>query len=472
MTGKVPGPMLQPTDWLRHAARHCATAPALLLAEGEFDYANLRSLVAQLCHVLETRGLKPGATIVIESRSATLLAFMLHTALFADYVLCPLDPRLPDGQRQLLLRPLKIDLMIIDDDAVRPHSGVTFMTATELLAGAVQEQHLCEPGPSGSLDDPRLLLASSGSGGVPKLIALSNRNLRANVNAANERLKLMQTSVWLDCLPLVHIGGVSILLRCLMARAMVVLHEGFNTGAVMDALNTRRITHLSLVPAMLAQLLEVNAVPPDSLQVVLIGGAPLDSALANRALKSGWPVWVTYGMTETASMLTARELHGDDDNPQQVGLPLQGFALRIEDELVQVRGEAVQGNRHDDKGSWFSTGDRGRLDEAGRLVILGRMDNMLLSGGEKVDPESVEQLLVNCPGVDEVAVTGCHDALWGDKVVAVYSGDIDEVTFDRLCRESIDGVMRPRKFLKVSSLPRTLSGKLDRAALRELVEHS
>ena len=177
-------------------------------------------------------------------------------------------------------------------------------------------------------------------------------------------------------------------------------------------------------------------------------------------------------MTETASMLTARELDGEDDNPQQVGLPLQGFALRIEDEVVQVRGEAVQGNRHDCKGDWFSTGDRGRLDEAGRLVILGRRDNMLLSGGEKVDPEGVEQLLVNCPGVDEVAVTGCRDPLWGDKVVAVYSGDIDEVMFDRLCRESIDGVMRPRKFLKVSSLPRTLNGKLDRAALRELVEQS
>jgi O-succinylbenzoic acid--CoA ligase len=116
----------------------------------------------------------------------------------------------------------------------------------------------------------------------------------------------------------------------------------------------------------------------------------------------------------------------------------------------------------------LSTGDRGQLDRAGRLTLLGRADNMLLSGGEKVHPELVEQLLAAYPGIDEVAVTGQSDPLWGERVVAVYRGDIDEVALAQLCRNDIEGAMRPRVFVRVASLPRTANGKLDRAALRAL----
>jgi O-succinylbenzoic acid--CoA ligase len=203
--------------------------------------------------------------------------------------------------------------------------------------------------------------------------------------------------------------------------------------------------------------------------VVLVGGAPLDAALARRALAAGWPVWVTYGMTETASMLTARKLGAGDGNPQQVGRPLPGFELRIVDDVIEVRGAAVHDSGNRAAGQWFSTGDRGQLDEAGRLIMMGRTDNMLLSGGEKVAPELVEQLLANCPGIDEVAVTGQADPVWGQRVVAVYRGDIDEAALAQLCRNSIEGAMRPRAFVKVESLPRTNNGKLDRSALRALV---
>ena len=442
----------------------------MLLGEERFDYATLQSLTAQLCHVLQARGLEPGSLVLVESRSATLLAFMLHASLAADYVLCPLDPRLPDGYRQRLLDQLDIDLMVIAEDAVRPSGNIDFVTDTELLAAAVQQETQCVTAPAASAGHRRLLLASSGSSGVPGLVSLSDHNLRASVSAANERLGLSPASVWLDCLPLVHIGGLSILLRCLGVGASVVLHEGFDAAAVMRDLGARQVTHISLVPAMLAQLLELETPPPAGLQVALVGGAPLHPVIADRALAAGWPVWVTYGMTETASMLTARPLSGEGDDPRQVGLPLKGLELRIDDDVIQVRGEAVRGSGPGNAGAWFSTGDRGRLDEAGRLIVLGRRDHMLLSGGEKVDPQGVERLLAYCPGVDEVAVTGCKDPVWGEKLVAVYSGEIDEVVFDRLCRDSIDGVMRPRMFLRVDALPRTANGKLDRAALRRLAQ--
>jgi O-succinylbenzoic acid--CoA ligase len=461
------------SDWLHRAAQQQPAAPALALKDGRLDYATLQSLTLQLCQRLRTQGLKPGATLVVESRSARLLACLLHAALFADFVLLPLDPRLPDGQRKRLLELVHADLILSEDDAVRLNRSIDTMTAASLPAQSGRAESMCtveSPAPS---DRPRLLLATSGSSGLPKLVKLSDSNLQTSVQIANERLKLSHTSVWLDCLPLVHVGGLSILLRCVCAGASVVLQQGFDAPGVVDDLHKHRVSHISLV-----QLLELAKTPPQSLQVVLVGGAPLDPSLAGRALAAGWPVWVTYGMTETASMLTARKLETADDNPQQVGRPLPGFELRIVDEnqqpvvgpgVIQVRGAAVydDGNRH--AGPWFSTGDRGQLDSAGRLTLMGRTDNMLLSGGETVHPELVEQLLANCPGIDEVAVTGQADPVWGERVVAVYRGGIDEAALAKLCRNSIEGAMRPRVFVKVESLPRTANGKLDRSALRALL---
>jgi O-succinylbenzoic acid--CoA ligase len=239
------------------------------------------------------------------------------------------------------------------------------MTAANLLAPAGQAENVCAVKSPPSPDRLRLLLATSGSCGLPKLVKLSDGNLQASVQIANERLKLSPASVWLDCLPLVHIGGLSILLRCACAGANVVLHEGFDAPGVVDDLHKHPISHISLVPAMLAQLLDLARPPPRSLQVVLVGGAPLEPSLANRALAAGWPVWVTYGMTETASMLAARKLGTEDDNPRQVGSPLPGFELRIVDDVIEVRGAAVHDSGDRLAGQWFSTGDRGQLDGAG-----------------------------------------------------------------------------------------------------------
>ena len=458
------------TDWLQRTRHNSSPgASALVLQDASFDYASLHSLTAQLCQLLRAQGLKPGATIVVESRCAKLLAFLLHAALFADIVLFPLDPRLPDGQRKRLLELVRADLILIEDDAVRLKHVLEVMTAASLPAQAWQAWSMCAVKSPAPPDRPRLLLATSGSCGLPKLVKLSDSNLQASVQAANERLKLSHTSVWLDCLPLVHIGGLSILLRCACAGASVVLHEGFDAPGVVDGLHNHQVSHISLVPAMLAQLLDLAKQPPRSLQVVLVGGAPLEPSLAGRALAAGWPVWVTYGMTETASMLAARKLGTEDDNPRQVGSPLAGFELRIVDEVIEVRGAAVHHSGNRLAGQWFSTGDRGQLDRAGRLTLMGRTDSMLLSGGEKVHPELVEQLLAKCPGIDEVAVTGQADPVWGERVVAVYRGDIDEAALAQLCRDGIKGAMRPRAFVKVESLPRTMNGKLDRAALRGLI---
>jgi len=476
-------PQAEPSaaGWLQYAAQRTPQSAALVLADGAMDFSTVHSLTAQVRRVLAELGLQAGAIIIVESRSSTLLAFLLYAALESDYRLFPLDPQLPEGQRRHLLQQVKADLRIVEESNGIPNTDCAVLTATALLAAAVQAKPLLPLDVPVSQDRARLMLATSGSSGVPGLVQLTDYNLAASARAVSRRLKLSPGSVWLDCLPLVHISGLAILLRCVSQGAAVVLEEDFDAGTVLEGLRQHKVTHVSLVPVMLAQLLDLGIEPPPQLEVVLIGGAALDAGLARQALLAGWPVWVSYGLTETASMVAGRPLVSPDDDPRRSGPPLEGVELRVvdrdrplvgEEGLIQVRGAVVQGAVSGEQGRWYATGDRGSLNEAGELSVAGRNDEMLLSGGEKVHPEAVEQLLVNCPGVDEVAVTGRADRLWGEIVVAVYRGELDEASFEQLCREGIQGVMRPRLFLKVDALPRTANGKLDRAQLRRLVSQT
>ena len=148
-----------------------------------------------------------------------------------------------------------------------------------------------------------LVISTSGSEGEPRGVMLSDASLDAAAAAANRHLPLAPGDLWLDCLPLHHIGGLAILWRCARAGAVVLLHDGFAAEAVAADLAHQPVTHLSLVPAMLARLLETSVVPPPSLRHVMIGGAALSQSLYDKATAAGWPLNPSYGMSETAAQI-------------------------------------------------------------------------------------------------------------------------------------------------------------------------
>lgn len=318
-----------------------------------------------------------------------------------------------------------------------------------------------------------LIIATSGSEGRPRAVLLSNAQLDAAAAGANARLGLRAGDLWLNCLPLRHIGGLSILWRCARAGAGVLLHDGFAAERVAADLATHPITHISLVPAMLARLLDIGARPPASLRVVLIGGAALSRQLYDKARATGWPLVVSYGMSETAALIAA---HAADDGPWHEGLagrPLPGHELRIGDDgRIAIRGPQVMLGYADGSGidseGWLTTGDLGAIDEAGCLSVLGRADDMLISGGCNVHPQEIEACLAACPGVDDVAVTGSPDSVWGDLVVALVVGTVEPADLFEYARRHLPTAARPRLFCRLDRLPRNATGKLERATLRRL----
>jgi O-succinylbenzoic acid--CoA ligase len=306
------------------------------------------------------------------------------------------------------------------------------------------------------------MMYTSGTTAGPKPVLLTYGNWLWNAVGSALALGLEGGERWLCPMPLAHVGGLSIQIRSLIYGTTVLLHERFDTAAALDALMdpAEGVTVVSLVPTMLARLLDAGLREPPSLRWALLGGGPIAPALLERAGEAGVPVAPTYGMTEACSQIAT------------AGIPLFGFEVRIAaDGEVLVRGPAVaRGSLSDD--GWLHTGDLGSLDEQGRLSIEGRKADTIVSGGENVAPVEVEAALLEHPAVADAAVLGLPDPEWGEAVVArvvlragSLAGSDAAEELRRHCVARLAPFKVPKRFELVESLPRSVTGKLLRREL-------
>jgi O-succinylbenzoic acid--CoA ligase len=212
------------------------------------------------------------------------------------------------------------------------------------------------------------------------------------------------------------------------------------------------------VPTQLARLLEAGARPGPRLRVIMLGGAPAEPTLLTRAMCAGWPVAPTYGLTQTCSAVTVAE-PGDVETS---GTPLPGLSVDIApDGEILVEGPSVAG------GGVLRTGDLGRRDERGRLVVSGRKVDTIVSGGENVMPAEVEAALLEHPAVAEAGVFGRPDPEWGEAVTAavVLRAPAEPAALRAHCAQRLAGFKVPKRIEIRDTLPRNPSGKLLRRAL-------
>ncbi|MFN3883291.1 MAG: class I adenylate-forming enzyme family protein [Rhodocyclaceae bacterium] len=356
--------------------------------------------------------------------------------------------RVLEGEAQAIALGL-VDCALGAGTALLLPPGLTPAARDELVARARQaaSPHLA------------LIVTTSGSTGTPKGVRLPWRAVAAAARIGARGLDLRPGDAWLCCLPLHFVGGAMILYRAWRAGATAVVQAGFAVEAIGRALVEQRITHLSLVPAMLAKLL-AGAVPPaPSLRCVLVGGASLAPSLEDEARAAGWPIRLSYGMTETCATALVD------------GRPLPGVKARLADDgTLEVSSPARMAGYlgEADADEWLATRDLAAITADGRVTILGRADEMLISGGVNVHPFEVEARLAACPGVREAGVTGLPDPVWGDLIACAFEGEADEAAVEAWCRAMLPSPRRPRRILRVPRLPRLASGKLDRRALRNL----
>ncbi|GAB3661009.1 o-succinylbenzoate--CoA ligase [Nocardioides korecus] len=314
--------------------------------------------------------------------------------------------------------------------------------------------------------DPQpLVIATSGSTGAPKRVVLSRAALRASARATHARLG--GPGRWVLNLPPTYVAGVQVLFRSVLAGTEPIVHDG-DWGRTADAAAGERV-YASLVPTQLLRLLRGD---PSAggwedlarLDAVLIGGGPLDPRVRAEAEERGLRVVQTYGMSETCGGCVYD------------GRPLDDVEVRIADDgEVQLRGPVLFTGYEDEPertadvmtDGWFRTDDLGELGADGRLRVLGRADDVIISGGVKVPARAVATAVAADAAVLEVEVVGVPDEEWGELVTAVVEAR-DPVSLAGV-RDLVEPrTWAPRRLVVLRELPRLANGKPDRLAIRRL----
>ena len=343
--------------------------------------------------------------------------------------------------------------------SLRPVSG----SAEDLLALLRR----WDAAPEGSPDAAPVVVATSGSTGRPKRVVLSRAALRASADATHTRLG--GPGQWALTVPPAYVAGLQVLVRSVRAGTTPTLGDAADPAPALRALEGPR-RYAALVPTQLLRLLRdpTGTAALAGLDAVLVGGGPLRADVRARAEAAGVPVVQTYGTSETCGGCVYD------------GVPLDGVAVEVDAEgQVLLAGPVLFDGYEDDpartaaalRDGWFATQDVGELDADGRLRVVGRVDDVVISGGVKVPPVAVEEMLARHPWVLEVAVVGTPDAEWGERVTAVVRAA------PGVARPE-PGVLRdlveprswaPRGFVETTEpLPALPNGKPDRRALARL----
>lgn len=325
------------------------------------------------------------------------------------------------------------------------------------------------PSASGEVgENDAIVVPTSGTGGLQRFVRITYENITAAVAASRQRLGNGPSDRWLLCLPLNHVAGLSILWRSLSAGGSVAL--GPFDESVPSLIDRARPTVASLVPTMLTRVLGRDASLISDMRFVLVGGGPLPEALADRAVRAGVPVLSTYGMTEATSQI-ATATTGDRTRL----VPLDGVIVTTRsDGRITVDGPTVSPGFLGEKpreGSYV-TNDAGRIEPDGGLTVIGRVDDIVISGGENISLGAIGASLSSFEGVSAAAAVGVADPEWGTTVVGIVETDLDSDALDNLARPVLAPYERPRRWVIVDRLPLLANGKPDLAAAREMAEQA
>jgi len=278
---------------------------------------------------------------------------------------------------------------------------------------------------------------------------------------------------WLLTLPLFHVGGLSVLWRSAAAGGAIVIHDRFDAGRVAAAMQDGSVTIASLVPTMLYRILAADPGPFTRMKAVLLGGAAADRSLVECGLDAGLPILQTYGMTETCSQVATVAPGEAAAALGTAGKPLDGMVVTFERGEIVVDGPAVSPGYlgEPDRRGGHRTGDVGYLDHAGRLVVVGRADEVIVTGGEKVHPGRVADTLRGHQAVLQAEVVGIPDPEWGEAVAAVIIGpNAIGPNLERWARERLARHEGPKHWVFVDAFPLLANGKVDRVALQQMAE--
>lgn len=442
---------------LQEAAERMPHAVAITAPHREYTYREYHEYVTGTAANLRKAGIGEGDILAIALPPGTPYPMILMALFRLGAVAFPVNTRFP---AQYLLDVLK---RVHCRNMVVPY-GASVTTLYGHLYALAPHDLVDSPCPSSArysvaTGRPATMVLTSGSTGDPKAALLSYGNHYHNALLSNQNIPVEPGDRWLMSLPSYHVAGLGVLFRCLLGGAAVAFSS--SRESLPEAILSSDATHLSLVPTQLWRLLQ-EAESVDTLRglkAILLGGGPAPEGLIRRACEAGLPLFISYGLTETATQVATTRPADPLDRLLTSGRPLDPVGVRISSEgEIQVRGDTVflgyvEGSelrRPLTEDGWFATGDLGVLDEQGYLRVTGRRDNMFIAGGENIQPEEIEAHLQQLENIVEAVVVPVENDEFGTIPAAFVkvkgNGAFNEAVFTRHLAGRLPKYKVPRFF--------------------------
>ncbi len=478
------------------------------------SYGDLRRLARRVGADLDRHG---AATLAFADTCSAAVPAALFGAAWAGVAYAPLNFRLPADALQAQLERLDRPYAVASEQLAADLRGPTVTRTSDWRrrlggAGGAGGADRVDPVPAAYVDDPdraAVILFTSGSSGTPKAAVLSHDNLSSYVMDTVEFAGSGEDEALLLAAPPFHIAGVAAVLTSVYSGRRILPLPSFTPTGWLDLARTGGATHAFVVPTMLARIVQCmdadRALRVPTLRSLSYGGARMAAPILERALELFPETQFVnaYGLTETSSTIAVL---GPEDHRQalsstdpearrrleSVGRPLPGVEVAIFEDsgamapvgargLIRVRGPQVGGEYLDsatglDEAGWLATGDVGSIDESGYLYVEGRVDDVIIKGGENLSPSEIEDALLRHAGVEAVVVVGVPDPDWGESVAAAVvlgpslTGLLPSEIADELTgwvRERLGSLKTPGRVVVYDDLPTTASGKLLRRVVRD-----
>ena len=436
----------------RHWRALRGEAPALRLDDETLSWSTLCQRIDHLAAGFQAQGVNVGDGVALCARNRPEAVLAWLALLQCGARILPLNPRLPSALVSELLPGLTLHHFLnLEADE---HYGLAPLRL-HLTSGYADVDWQAQRYVSMTL--------TSGSTGLPKAAVHSAAAHLASADGVLSLIPFSENDCWLLSLPLFHVSGQGIFWRWLLAGGQMAISEHPLAQALAGC------SHASLVPTQLWRLLNDNQ--PLSLKAVLLGGAAIPAELTTRAAQQGICTFCDYGLTEFASTVCAREANGGDD----VGAPLPGRELRLVDGEIWLRATSMAAGywRNGElvapvnEQGWFATRDRGEICE-GKLRVIGRLDNLFFSGGEGIQPETVEKVIAQHPAVSQVFVVPVDSPEFGQRPVAVVDAestlDLSEIAI--WVKDKLAGFQQPYRWLVLPDAMKGTGIKVSRHQLK------
>jgi len=497
-------------DWLTRCAENSPEHLAIQYDQQQWSFTELDRQATRLARRLATLGVQEGNRVALLAANSQSYVAFVHALTRLGALLVPLNLRLTPQELCWQLRDVYASLLVCDADyaslaheigqAVPQLPLATLATISysgETVISDLPESDV----PLCTLIDvnaPQAIMYTSGTTGQPKGAIITYGMQWWNAVGSALNLGHNPGDRWLACLPLFHIGGLSILMRSVIYGISVVVHKKFDATGINRAIFDERITIISVVAVMLQRMLadlDTNSRGtsyPSTLRCILLGGGPAPYPLLEACMRRDIPVVQTYGLTESCSQAVTLSPSEAMRKIGSAGRPLLPVQLRIlhdnrpaspgEPGEILLKGPTItpsyagrpEATARAFQDGWFATGDIGYLDTDGYLYVLDRRADLIISGGENVYPAEIESILRSHPAVEEAGVCGQADSQWGQVPIAfVVLKSGRTVTTEELLSYTAQKLARykqPRAIYFTDQLPHTSSGKLLRRELPRLLQ--